>query len=303
MTVGTAKVTGFFTAVRSMFAEFLGDDDSEVPRLPEGLPDAVAPIAIEGVERLIDYQGNGYAQLYVDRLRRFVGRRNVDAALLSDIARLMALRMSYDDPIRIAQTKLVEAKTGAGVVPKREAIWRFRLDELVGALPAMVAEPLLDVLEWKGWTHKPFPLRLNTDTAWGLRRRKIEASMRRWRLVSVRYAKERVWVERWLHMIDRSLVKQPAAASAIAQSATMIQGYGDAYRQGLADWNLIIDGLVKPTFDGALPLSDLAGAIAEARAAARPDPRQAALKRTIAEIRLRAETRQIVLPTTVPHTR
>ena len=34
----------------------------------------------------------------------------------------------------------------------------------------------------------------------------------------------------------------------------MIQGYGDVYRQGLADWHAIIDGLVKPTFDGVLPL-------------------------------------------------
>ena len=68
----------------------------------------------------------------------------------------------------------------------------------------------------------------------------------------------------------------------------MVQGYGDPYRQGLADWHAIIDGLAKPTFDGVLPLEDLAGAVAEARAAALPDPRQAALKRTIAEIRARA---------------
>ena len=75
---------------------------------------------------------------------------------------------------------------------------------------------------------------------------------------------------------------------AIVQSATMIEGYGDRYRQGLADWHAIIDGLAKPTFDGVLPLSDLAGALAEARAAAMPDPRQVALKRAIAQIRARA---------------
>ncbi len=163
------------------------------------------------------------------------------------------------------------------------------IDELIGALPGTVAEPVLGMLEWRGWLHKPFPIRYSAATPWGLRRLKFEALLRRWRLFSVRYGKERIWVERWLHMIDRALVKQPAAASAIVQSATMIQGYGDAYRQGLADWNLIIDSLAKPTFDGALALHDLAGAIEEARAAARPDPRQAALKRTIAEIRRRAE--------------
>ena len=89
-------------------------------------------------------------------------------------------------------------------------------------------------------------------------------------------------------MIDRSLTKQPAAASEIVQTATMIQGYGDAYRQGMADWNAIIDGLAKPTFDGVLALPDLAGAVREARAAVAPDPRQAALRRKIAEIRARA---------------
>ena len=75
-----------------------------------------------------------------------------------------------------------------------------------------------------------------------------------------------------MHMIDRSLVKQPSAASAVIRTATMIQGYGDPYRQGEADWHAIIDGLVKPTFDGALALPDLANAITLARAAAMPDP-------------------------------
>src|SRR5476651_119015 len=99
-------------------------------------------------------------------------------------------------------------------------------------------------------------------------------------------------------MIDRSLTKQPTAATEIVQTATMVQGYGDAYRQGLADWHLIIDGLAKPTFDGALPLADLAGAIAEARAAALPDPRQVALKRKIDEIRARVlgTVQQVVVP-------
>jgi hypothetical protein len=139
-----------------------------------------------------------------------------------------------------------------------------------------------------GWTHKPVSISFGTTSRWAIRRLKIAASLRRWRLFSVRYAKERAWVERWLHMINRGLAKQPKAAIAIVQTATMVQGYGDAYRQGLADWHAIIDGLAKPTFDGVLPLADLAGAVAEARAAALPDPRQAALKRTIAEIRARA---------------
>jgi hypothetical protein len=278
------------SSLRYLLADFIGEDGGTPPFLPDGLPDGAAPVVSEGIHRLMDYQGSSYAQLYVDRLRRFIRRRDVDDAMFGEIARLMAMRMSYEDPIRIAQLKLAEHEIGAGDprVPSTDDIRKFRLDELIGALPVIVAEPVLDVVEWMGWTHKPVSIRFSTKSRWGIRRLKIEAGLRRWRLFSVRYAGERAWVERWLHMISRSLAKQPKAAPAIVQTATMVQGYGDAYRQGLADWHAIIDGLAKPTFDGVLPLSDLAGAVAEARAAAMPDPRQAGLKRTIAEIRARA---------------
>ncbi len=279
-------MAGVLSSLRYLLADFIGDDDDEPPFLPDGLPDAVAPVVSDAIHMLIDYQGNAYATLYVTRLRRFVGRRDVNDAMLGEIARLMAMRMSYQDPIRVAQLKLAELE--AGGAPSHD-VRRFRFDELIGALPAVVAEPVLDTFEWLGWeVRRRVPIRFSTRSRWGIRRLKIEAGLRRWRLFSVRYAKERVWVERWLHMIDRSLTKQPRAASAIVQTATMVQGHGDAYRQGLADWHAIIDGLAKPTFDGVLPLPDLAAAVAEARAAVTPDPRQAVLKRTIAEIRARA---------------
>jgi hypothetical protein len=281
-------VASVLSSLRYLLADIIGDDDDPPPSLPDNLPAGAAPVASEAIARLIDYQGPSYAQLYVDRLKRFVGRPGVDAAMLGEIARLMVLRMSYEDPIRIAQLKLVEHDTA--VVPTQSGgdRKRFRIDELVGALPAVAAEPVLDVLEWVGWTHAPVMIRFSAASRWGIRRLKIEASLKRWRLFSVRYAKERIWVERWLHMIDRALTKQPQAAPAIIQTADMIQGYGSVYRHGLADWHAIIDGLVKPTFDGVLPLADLAAAIAEARAAIMPDPRQVALKRKIAEIRARA---------------
>jgi hypothetical protein len=279
------------SSIRYLLADFIGEHDGEPPFLPEGLADAVVPVVSDGIHLLMDYQGSSYAQLYVDRVRRFVGRRGVDNDMLADIARLMALRMSYEDAIRIAQLQLAAFETAAGDprVPTAEILrLKFRLDELIGALPAAVAQPVLDVLEWVGWTHRPVSIRFSSKTRWGIGRLRIEASLRRWRRFSVRYTNEHAWVERWLHMINRSLDKQPSAARVMVQTATMIQGFGDPYRQGLADWHAIIDGLAKPTFDGVLPLTDLAGAIAEARAAAMPDPRQVALKRCIAEIRARA---------------
>jgi hypothetical protein len=279
---------GILSSLRYLLADFIGEDDDTPPFLPEGLPEPVTAVASDAIHLLIDYQGTSYAELYVHRLRRFVGKPGVDEAMLTEIARLMAVRMAYEDPIRIAQLKLAE-RDGRPAAPAGSVdVRKFRLEELIGALPAVIAEYLIDALEWAGWLNKRVSIRFSTASRLGILRLKIEAGLRRWRLLSVRYARERVWVERWLHMIDRSLTKQPEAAPVMIQTATMIEGYGDVYRQGLADWNAIIDGLAKPTFDGVLALPDLAGAVTEARAAALPDPRQAALKRKIAEIRARA---------------
>lgn len=274
-------------SLRYLFADIIGEQDGSMPHLPAGLPEAVVPVASDAIHLLIEYQGTRYAKLYVERLKRFVGKRGLDDAMLLEIARLMAMRMSYEDAIRIAQLKLLELEAYPDT-PRADDVRKLRLDEMVEALPAVVAEPVLDVLNWLGWVHKRVKIHFSTASRFSIRRLKIEASLRRWRRYSIRYSKERNWVERWLHMIDRALTRQPPAAPAVIATATMVQGYGDTYRYGLADWHAIIDGLAKPTFDGALRLPDLAGAIAEARAAAMPDPRQAALKRKIAEIRARA---------------
>ena len=250
-------MASFLSSLRYLLSDFIGEGEGAAPNLPVGLPEAVEPDVSDGIHLLMDYQGARYARLYVERLQRFIGKPGVDDAMFGEVARLMAMRMSYQDPVRIAQLKLSELDPGTGDPPARTAddVREFRLDELVEALPAAIAGPVLGILERLGWVRKRVSIRFSTKNRWNVRRLKIEASLRRWRRFSIRYARERVWVERWLHMIDRALTRQPEAATAMVQTATMVQGYGDAYRQGLADWHAIIDGLAKPTFDGVLPLA------------------------------------------------
>jgi len=279
---------GLVSSLRYLFADFLDEEDNTPPFLPDALPEEARAIVSDGIHALMDYQGASYARLYVERLNRFIGKQGVGAATLCNIAGLMANRMAYEDAIRIAQLKLAEYRDSGGTVQSTD-VNKLRFDELVDALPAIAAEPLLMMLDKIGWTRRLVSIPFSTSSKWGIRRLKVEAWLRRWRMFSIRYGEERAWIERWLHMVNRALVKQPQAVNAIIDTATMVQGFGDPYRQGLADWHAIIDGLAKPTFDGVLSLTDLAGAIAEARAASMPDPRQAALKRTIAQIRARAQ--------------
>lgn len=268
---------------RFLLSDLTGVDDCSPPTVPDGIPEALRSEVAGAIAALIAYQGPSYAQLYVHRLRRFARRRDVDAALLGLIAQQMARRMCYDDPICIAQRHLATARTGDAVAERH----RFRLEDLFGALPNKFGWPLLAGCERAGWLHVPVSMRFNGCSLLGRQRLRLEAGLRRWRLFSARYASERAWVERWLHMIDRSLTKQPAAARVIAETAAMIQGSGDGYRHGLSDWHLLIDGLVKPTLDGTLPVADLSGAVVEIATLSRdgsPGDVAAAIQRIQSEV-------------------
>ncbi|WP_047307732.1 DUF6537 domain-containing protein [Rhodopseudomonas palustris] len=286
-------MAGYIDALRSTLAEVLGENDRVVVlNAPAAASPQVARTLEEAAERLVIYQGRRYARLYLDRISRFVGRREIDDALLLRIAELLAVRMSYEDPIRIAQLTLQEAASApAGRTAQRiERRCRFRIDEVVAALPVVVADPTLKMLNYLGWLHMPVKMRFNGSGWLGIRKLRIIAWLRRWRLLSIRYASERKWVERWLHMIDRSLAIRPEAAGAVVETATMVRGYGDGYRFGMADWTLLVDALIKPAVNGTLPLPDLSQAIAEARAAALPERKQTSLRGAIESIRARCCT-------------
>src|ERR1700751_3966997 len=228
------------SSLRYLFADFLDEEDTTPPFLPLGLPAGAEAVVSEGIHLLMDYQGASYAKLYVERLQRFIGRQGfdrngldrkgidrqdvnrqgIDGAIFCDIARLMASRMAYEDAIRIAQLKLAEYRD-SGETTKSTDINRFRFDELVDALPAIAAEPVLMVLDKIGWTRRQVSIPFSTASRWGIRRLKTEAWARRWRFFRTRYGQKRAWVEPWLHMVNRPLVKQPPAVPAIVETATM----------------------------------------------------------------------------------
>ena len=60
----------------------------------------------EGIRRLVAYQDADYARLYLDHLvdiRAADERAGSNGNLLRDVARNLAVRMSYEDVIRVAR--------------------------------------------------------------------------------------------------------------------------------------------------------------------------------------------------------
>ena len=131
-----------------------------VERVRTRFPVEVQQIVTEGVRRLIDYQDPDYAGLYLDRLAE-VGRAlgQQDIALMRETARHLALWMSYEDTIRVADLKTrgsrferVRTEVRAQV-DQLLAINEFmhpRIEEICETLPASLGRWLMR----PHWVHR-----------------------------------------------------------------------------------------------------------------------------------------------------
>ncbi|HUZ66102.1 MAG TPA: indolepyruvate oxidoreductase subunit beta family protein [Beijerinckiaceae bacterium] len=258
------------------------------------IPPEAAEIFREGVRRLTDYQDAAYAQLYKDRLMRFVGRSGADGVFIRELARTLAVRMSVEDTIRVAQLKLSQARlarlrTEARAKPSDIVhVIEFLKpgpDEILGVLPSALAKPLLAWVRRSRFARSAIPIRLRTTSLRGTLQLAFLSSLRRWRLNSLRYQQEKAWVECWLDLIDRSLAIDPEAATQIVLTAGLVKGYGETYERGLGSWRRIADEIIEPMLDGRLPARHFADSVLQARIAASADPEGARLSETIASLR------------------
>jgi indolepyruvate ferredoxin oxidoreductase beta subunit len=260
---------------------------------PAGLPPDVAAIAAEGVRRLTEYQDESFAQLYVERLDRFVGKPGADAPFLIDLARLLAVRMSVEDTIRVAQLKLAEARIrrvkaeGRPGVRDIVHITEFLKpgpEELFGILPAGFARRILAFVERRGWSNASLPMKIRTTGIVGPVLLKLLASLRRFRPRSLKYADEQAWIERWLGLAARALKQDPAAAREVVLTASLVKGYGDTYKRGQHNWALIAARVIEPMLAGSLPARHFADSVTQARLAALADPDGTRLSDVVASI-------------------
>jgi hypothetical protein len=88
--------------------------------------------------------------------------------------------------------------------------------------------------------------------------------------------------------VERTLAIAPAAAREVVATASLVRGYSETYKRGLANWTRIMDEVVEPMLDGRLPSAHFADAVLQARLAANKDPEGETLDQTIAAIQAMA---------------
>jgi indolepyruvate ferredoxin oxidoreductase, beta subunit len=259
-----------------------------IPLLAEFPLEARAVLG-ESVRRLHDYQDEAYAQTYLTRVRSFVGQSGADGPFIAELARNLALRMSVEDVIRVAQLKLRdtridrvyrEAQAGANDIVDVTEYMKPGPEEILGLLPPRLGRwALARVRHDRSWA-----LKIRTTRLSGFIRLSALSALRFWRPRTLRFAEEEAWTARWLSLVERTLALDTDAAREVVATAALVRGYADTYKRGLANWTRIVEDVVEPMLAGRLPRALFADAVLQARIAASKDPEGEALAATIAAI-------------------
>jgi indolepyruvate ferredoxin oxidoreductase beta subunit len=243
------------------------------------LPDAVQALALEGVRRAIDYQDPVYAALYLSRLERVSAldersrpqgdASRGDLALTGAVARSLALWMTFEDTIRVADLKTRSARFARVREEIRAApeqlfgITEFmkpRVAEIAGTLPATLGAWVLASPRLSSWlTRLTGGKRIRTNTISGFLLLHTLAGLKRWRRGTLRYVEENARIEDWLGRIDRLAPTHYDLAVELARAQRLIKGYGETHERGWSSFSTLIERLedLAERPDGAAMLARL----------------------------------------------
>ncbi|SNS41864.1 indolepyruvate ferredoxin oxidoreductase beta subunit [Sphingomonas laterariae] len=234
------------------------------------LPIAAHANALHGVARLMDYQDAAYADLYLDRLAPIAAIG--DAELAAETARHLALWMSYEDTVRVADLKVRASRfdrVRKEVRAKDDQILGVtefmhpRLREICETLPAGIGRWIWESPRLARMLEPLFRKGRHVETTslrWFLMLRLL-AGLRRFRRSSLRYHEEQERIEGWLAAIRETAARDTALATEVARAQGLVKGYGDTFERGLANFATVM---------AAVDIVD-AGGLARLRAAALAD--------------------------------
>lgn len=263
---------------------------------------AAREIAHEGVRRLVMYQGAGYAALYLDRLVALQAvevEQNGDGSLTREVARQLAVRMSFEDIIRVAQVKAsaerfndVAREVRASDAPLQIVdYFKPGIEEVCSLLPPRLARPMLSYSKRKGWLGtKYWGMHIRTTGLWGFLRVYGLSRLNALRPRSLRYVEEQERIEDWLTLVSNCARRDLGLAREVCDMARLIKGYGDTFARGLANYDKIKTQVIDQALSADWPAAVVAEAVTNARVAALADPEGERLDDTIASIYARVTT-------------
>jgi len=231
----------------------------EQPRVPKVIsdriisefPSAAHEILLAGAARCVDYQDLRYAGEYLDLLRPIRDLGSGDFMILRETARYLALWMTYEDAIRVADLKLRRARFDRVHQDSRseeKQLVRIHeylhpsVQEIADILPNRLGERLLrskvgsDLIH--GYTGNGRIL--ETTSVGGFLTLYFISGRRKRRRGSLRFHREHARIREWLNLIVETAKQNYPLAIEVAQLPRLIKGYGETHQRGMKSYETLL---------------------------------------------------------------
>jgi indolepyruvate ferredoxin oxidoreductase beta subunit len=227
-------------------------------RIRDRFPAPLALVLTHGVRRLSDYQDLSYAETYLDRVSdmliadRRAGGEARDFRLTAEAARGLALWMSYEDTIRVADLKtrasrFARVRTEVRAAPEQlvhtSEFLHPRLQEVCDTLPETLGE-WISRTPWAAGVLTRFFSRgrsLHTYKVTGFMTLYLLASLRPLRRSSLRFRRETQSMLAWLSQVERAAALDYDLAVELAACQNLVKGYGETHARGMRSFTAIME--------------------------------------------------------------
>ncbi|HEY2823709.1 MAG TPA: indolepyruvate oxidoreductase subunit beta family protein [Candidatus Acidoferrum sp.] len=229
-------------------------------RIESQFPPASHAILFAAVQKLADYQDVSYASTYLDELAviRDVDTKNGNGAfvLLSETARYLALWMSYEDAVRVADLKTRDARfarvhhdsrAGNSELIQIKEFLHPGVEEITDILPAGIGgwmrnsgapRKIIEKFAHKGRI-------VNTTSLFGFLQLYALAALRPLRRKSLRFREEHIRIKQWLAQIVEVAKQNYPLALELAECPCVVKGYGDTHIRGRKSFDTLMSTLPK----------------------------------------------------------
>ena len=259
-------------------------------------PKALLPLLTLGCDRLIAYQGAGYARLYLDRVASVLQAERAKAAaaaptpgqpaeegpITREVARGLAVWMAFDDVIRVAELKSRsarlqrvrdEVRAGPQDVLKVYDHFKPGVPEFAALLPAGLARRLQ---AWdarrqaRGLAAWALPLKIGTHTVTGVLALRALGLLKPLRPLGSRWAAEQALIDQWLGAVRDGTGQQAQLGLELSRCCRLVKGYGGTHDRGREQLLHVLQHLA-PAHSTPTQAQAAAQAVAAAREAALAD--------------------------------